>query len=54
MASADAFYAKPTSFEDTVLHNCLRRVLAACRLEAAIISEKRRDELLVCSDQYDE
>ncbi len=54
VATRDAPDAEPGALEDTVQFYRLDRVLRACRVVAAVITEKRADQQLVSTDQHDE
>ena len=51
MASTYPLDTQIYSFEDSVLHNSLRHILRASRLEPAVASQVRGDDLLVKTDQ---
>ena len=54
MTSADAFDAEPRALKYAVFHDGLCRVLTARRFEAAIVSEHRREEPLICPNEKNE
>ena len=51
VASTDAPHTHPPAFDDSVFHHCLRHILRACRLEAAIPPQMRGDDLLIDANE---